>query len=433
MIGMDGKPVVIGLAGFGTVGSGLVKTLDMNRDWINRRLGREIRIKCVLVRDTAKPRAATLPAGATLTTDVTTLTTDPEISLIVELMGGTGAAKALIDQALAAGKHVVTANKHLLAVHGQELFATAAQEGLGLFYEASCLGGVPVIQTLKESLAGNRIERLTGIMNGTANFILSEMTSSGLDFETALAQAQALGYAEADPTLDIDGFDTAHKLVVLIRLAYGRHYPLEKLPVAGIRGVRKNDIEFAREFGYRLKLIGQVREVEGRLEAGVFPALVKHTFLLARVGGNYNAVRIQGNAVGPIMLHGQGAGDLPTASAVLADIMALVRASGAPDNTGYRESPLPEADILDPMLAASEHYFRFTVTDRPGVMATIARVMADHDISIMQAIQKGVDEGQGVPIVFTTHEARAKAAVAVISEIDGKDFIQAPTVHYRIL
>ncbi len=427
----------LGLAGFGTVGSGLAKILLENRDIIVARTGRDIGIKTILVRDLAKKRAVATGPEVTFTANPDDLVTDPDIDVVVELMGGVDTARALITKALNAGKHVVTANKHLLALHGPELSALAAQKGLGLFYEASVAGGIPIVQTLRESLGANRIERLTGIMNGTANYILSEMTTNHLDFATALKQAQDLGYAEADPTFDIEGLDTAHKLVVLIRLAYGRDFPLASVPVRGITQVTPLDIEFAREFGYRIKLLAQAREVDGRIDASVEPTLVKYTYLLARVGGNFNAVRVEGNAVGPIMLHGQGAGDLPTGSAVMADIMALCRGlacKGAGfDNTGFRNAPLAQAKILPADESVAMHYFRFTVADRPGVMAAIAKAMSVHGISIAQAVQKGDESGADVPIVFLTHKAHAKAVRETIAEIDAMPFAVRPTVHFPIL
>jgi len=426
----------LGIAGFGTVGSGLAKILHENREIILARTGRDIAITTVLVRDLTKKRAIATGPEVHFTTNPDDLL-GADVDVVVELMGGVDAAKSLITRALEAGKHVVTANKHLLALHGPELSALAAAKGLGLFYEASVAGGIPIVQTLRESLGANRIERLTGILNGTANYILSEMTTNHLDFATALKQAQDLGYAEADPTLDIEGFDTAHKLVVLIRLAYGRDYPLSRLQVRGITQVTGQDIEFAREFGYRIKLLAQAREIGGKIEASVEPTLVKHTFLLARVGGNYNAVRVEGNAVGPIMLHGQGAGDTPTGSAVMADIMALCRGLSAPcksfDNTGFGNRPLPEADILPSGEGVAMHYFRFTVSDRPGVLASIAKTMAQHDISIAQAVQKGDHQASDVPIVFLTHNARQRAVAETIRAIDGLSFTLRPTVHFPIL
>jgi homoserine dehydrogenase len=409
----------------------------MNGDRIQKRLGKRVEIAKVLVRDLSKKRAFDPGPGVAFTDDPDELVNDPSIDIVVELMGGLDTARDLMLKAFSAGKHVVTANKHLLAEHGLELFRAAADNAVGLLFEASCAGGIPIVQTLKESLAGDEVVKMLGIMNGTANYILSEMTTKGMDFEAALADAQDLGYAEADPTFDIEGFDTAHKLCVLIRMAYGVDYPLAELPVQGITNVTPMDIEFAREFGYRVKLLAHVMDVNGRLEAGVHPALVPYTYLLARVGGNYNAVRLEGNAVGPIMLHGQGAGDLPTGSAVLADIMNLVRKISdgctGPDNTGFHNQPIPKAKILPPEESESKYYFRFTVADRTGVMAAITRSMADHNVSIAQAVQKGEGGAEGIPLVIITHETSARDADAVLAEIDAMDFTVEPCVKFRIL
>lgn len=428
--------IKLGLGGFGTVGSGLAKILDANKERLVKRLGKSIQIQSVLVRDLKKKRAFDPGPNVTFTDDLDTLVNDPEIHIIVELMGGLDTAKELVLKAFAAGKHVVTANKHLLAEHGLELFEKAKEHGVGLMFEASCAGGIPVVQTLKESLAGDEISKMLGIMNGTANYILSEMTTRKVDFTSALADAQDLGYAEADPTFDIEGFDTAHKLCVLIRLAYGVDYPLDEIPIQGITSVTAMDIEFAREFGYRIKLLAHAMDVNGRLEAGVHPALVPYTYLLARVGGNYNAVRLEGNAVGPIMLHGQGAGDLPTGSAVLADIMNLTRkiSNGVtPDNTGFGNQPIERATILPPEESESKYYFRFTVADRTGVMATITKSMAEHNVSIAQAVQKGEAGAEGIPLVIISHETTAKAVSDVVDELDAMDFTVEPCVTFRIL
>jgi len=428
--------IKLGLGGFGTVGSGLAKILDMNADRIAKRLDRKIEIKSALVRDLNKKRAFDLGPNATLTDNPDELVNDPEVDIIVELMGGLDTARDLILKAFAAGKHVVTANKHLLAEHGLELFQAARENNVGLMFEASCAGGIPIVQTLKESLAGDEVNNMLGIMNGTANYILSEMTTKGVDFNTALADAQDLGYAEADPTFDIEGFDTAHKLCVLIRMAYGVDYPLKDIPVQGITGVTPMDIQFAREFGYRIKLLAHVMDVDGQLEAGVHPALVPYTYLIARVGGNYNAIRLTGNAVGPVMLHGQGAGDLPTGSAVLADIMHLIRhmkQGVTPDNTGFDGLVIEKAKILPPEESESKYYFRFTVADRTGVMAAITKSMATHGVSIAQAVQKGEAGAEGVPLVIITHETRAKDANAMIEEVDAMDFTVEPCVKFRIL
>lgn len=427
--------IKLGLGGFGTVGSGLAKILDMNAERIAKKLGKRVEIKSVLVRDLNKKRAFDLPSSVLFTDDPDAMI-NSDIDIFVELMGGLDTAKELMLKAFAAGKHVVTANKHLLAEHGLELFEAARNGGVGLMFEASCAGGIPIVQTLKESVAGDEINKMLGIMNGTANYILSEMTTKGMDFETALADAQDLGYAEADPTFDIEGFDTAHKLCVLIRMAYGVDYPLSDIPIQGITGVTPMDIEFAREFGYRIKLLAHVMNVDGQLEAGVHPALVPYTYLLARVGGNYNAVRLEGNAVGPLMLHGQGAGDLPTGSAVMADIMNLARKIGdcsVMDNTGFGNAPIETANMLPPEESESKYYFRFTVADRTGVMAAITQSMANHGVSIAQAVQKGEAGAEGVPLVIISHETTAKAVKTMIEEVDGMDFTVEPCVTFRIL
>jgi homoserine dehydrogenase len=429
------EPSVIhlGLAGLGTVGSGLVRIIEENGDWIARRLGRRLQVKTILVRNMDKPRPITPSPSTRLTTNPADLYTDPDIDIVVELTGGIDFPRHLITEALRHGKSVVTANKALLAEHGPELFELAASQGLGLYYEASVAGGIPVIQTLKESLAGNRIKDITGILNGTANFILSEMTQHGEDFATALGKAQEKGYAEADPTLDVDGWDAAHKLVILIRLATGQDVPLPALVVQGIREVTAQDIALAREFGYRVKLVAQMRDKSGRIQAGVYPALLPENHILAKVDGPFNAILLEGNAVGPIMLYGQGAGDLPTGSAVLADILALARSGSCPNNTGFLETRLPQAQILAPELTVFRHYFRFTVMDKPGVVAAIAGVMGESNISIAQMVQRGANPDSSVPIVFFTHSAQMRDVERALSTIASFSFVMDKPVHYRIL
>ena len=435
------KPLVVGLAGFGTVGGGLVRLLDENADLIRRRCGRDIVLKKVLVRNATKARSAQLPAGTELTTDYRALTDDPEIDVLVELIGGIDNARTIIDRALDQGKHIVTANKALLAEEGLALFQKADRKKRILRYEASVAGAIPIVETLKESLTGNRIESLMGILNGTSNYILSEMTSNAMDFDVALKQAQQLGYAEADPTLDIDGHDAAHKLILLIRLAYGVHYPYTALSVRGIRGLSGMDIRLAREFGYRIKLIGQVREVPGaegaegegniRLETGVFPALVYHKFLLARVGGVYNAVRVDANASGPLFFHGRGAGDLPTAGAVLGDLLAVAR-DERPNNTGFVSKELPKASIVPPEEWRSCYYVRVMVQDTPGVLRDLSGCMAAEGISMAQVIQKS-DEGNGVPLVFMTHETTARAMSDALQRTMDAGLLKEPAVYFRVL
>lgn len=430
---MKDSVIHLGLAGLGTVGSGLVKIIQENNDWIERRLGKTLKVKTIMVRDLDKPRNVAPSPGTTFTTSIDDIINDPEIDIVVELAGGIDFPRKLITLALNHGKSVVTANKALLAEHGPELFELAAAKNLGLYYEASVAGGIPIIQTLKESLAGNRIKAMTGILNGTANFIMSEMSEKGEDFATVLAKAQDKGYAEADPTLDIEGIDAAHKLVILIRLAYGLDFPMSKLTIEGISKVEQFDICLAKEFGYRLKLLAQVREKSGMLHAGVYPALLRQDHILAKVDGPFNSILLEGNAVGPVMLYGQGAGDLPTGSAVLADILALARTNCVPNNTGFLEARLPLAQILAPELTVFRHYFRFTVVDRPGVMASIAGVMGEYNISIAQVVQRQYAPDAGVPIVFISHSAQMQNVTAALDTIKKFSFVLDPPVHYRII
>ena len=421
--------LTLGLAGLGTVGGGLVRLLSENADELRARSGCDFRLKTVAVRDPNRKRD--LPEGVALTTDPLSLAEDPDIDVVIELMGGIDVPKRLIARSLENGKQVITANKALLAEEGASLFRLAEEKGSALLYEASVAGGVPIVQTLKESLTGNRIASLEGILNGTGNYILSEMTSKGVDFASALAEAQAKGYAEADPTLDIDGFDTAHKLVLLIRLAWGVNYPYTEMPITGIRDLNKMDIDFAREFGYRIKLLGRARMRDGRLEAGVFPTLVNHTYLLARVGGAYNAVRVEGNAVGSLFLHGLGAGSLPTASAVLGDLISVARGNNKL-NSGFVQQVLPHADILSPEESRSTYYMRFMVKDDPGVLRDLSGALSDQGVSIAQALQKGQSEA-GVPLVFMTHEASVSAVRTAIETRRESDSLLAPAICYRVM
>lgn len=425
-----GKPLVLGLAGFGTVGGGLCTILQENRAEIIQRTGKEVRVKTILVRDPSRKRAHALPEGARLVTDSAELLQDAEIDVIVEAMGGITSAKALVNSALSAGKHVVTANKALLAEEGVELFKLAAKNGLHLGYEASVCGGIPVIETLQSSLAANKIVSISGILNGTSNYILSAMTSKGQPFEEALKQAQELGFAEADPTFDIEGVDAAHKLILLIRLAWGVDYPFKELSVSGITKVAPEDIQFAREFGYNIKLLGQAKMGEHGIEAGVYPILVPKNYLLAKVGHSYNAIRIEGNAVGSVFLHGLGAGDLPTGSSVVADVLRIARGQ-APNNLGYALDVLPPAQIAPTQEAMSSYYFRLEVVDRPGVLRDVAAAMADHGISIAQAIQK--EQTDVVPLMFMTHKAKHSDVIAALEQLANSGLLNAKPVHYRVM
>ncbi len=427
----NSTPLIIGIAGFGTVGSGVIRTLAESSKLIEQRIGRPIIIKSVLIRDKNKPRPCALPSTASFVYDIYSLTDDPEIEVIIELMGGIESANALISRAFDMGKHVITANKALLAEASTNLFQKAKEKGLWLLYEASVTGAIPIVQTLKESLAGNNISSLIGILNGTSNYILSQMSTEGLDFATALQQATELGYAEADPTLDIDGFDAAHKLVLLIRLAYGVEYPYTEMPIFGIRNMNQLDIAIAREFGYRIKLLAQARLINDTIEAGIFPTLIHHRFLMSSVGGAYNAVRVEGNAVGSLFLHGRGAGDMPTASSVIGDLITIAR-NTTPNNTGFINQVLDRAQILHPNESISPYYLRFMVNDSSGVLRDISGILAAQDISIAQVIQKPEEQGS-VPLIFMTHEAKSISMQLALKGVMEEQILKAPPVCYRVL
>jgi homoserine dehydrogenase len=436
-------PLTLGIAGFGTVASGLVRILTENKQEIASRAGRDIRIRRILVRDPDRARAAPLPEGARLTTRMEDLL-DADIDVVVELMGGVETPLALLERALKEGKHVVTANKALLAETGNRLFALAAEKNAHLAYEASVCGGIPIIQTLREGLAANRLRTLVGILNGTSNYILSEMSTRGMPFAQALKQAQELGYAEADPTLDVEGIDAAHKLALLVRLAWGVDCPYAQLPVRGISGVSPVDIAHAREFGYRIKLLGHARLVgenarDGGIEAGVHPTLVHETLLLARVGGAYNAVRVEGDAIGSVFLHGKGAGGMPTGSAVAADILSIARGS-SPNNTGFVRSVLPgPARLIPPLEARRRFYIRLTVSDAPGVLRDIAAVMAENGISIAQVIQKDPAlarsgrQAPAAPLIVMTHEAPVAGVCRALRILADSPLVHETPVHYPVL
>ena len=430
---MPKEPLRIGLAGLGTVGSGLARLLkEEETSWQKMRLDREIVITRVLERNQALRDKNLVSADVPFMTDPTAFAASPDIDVVVELIGGTVTAGTVIRTALESGRHVVTANKALLATQGRELFRLAAGNNLHLCYEASVAGGIPIVQTLKTTLAGNRIRSLQGILNGTANFILTRMTDKGLDFSSALKQAQEYGFAEADPTLDIEGGDSAHKLQLLIRLAFGLDYPLEALPVSGISGVADMDIRFAAEFGYAIKLIAEAKTAGDRVEAGVFAALVSHSDTLSSVDGSFNAVRLNGQA-GPIVLHGYGAGSLPTASAVLSDIMAIARGD-QPDNTGFAGlDELPEARVLSRDQTVSSYYFRLMAPDEPGVLGKLAGAMGRRGISIAQMVQKAPERMSAALIVILTHQTQAADVHKALKDIQKLDLPKAAPVCFRIL
>ena len=428
------REVGIGVAGFGTVGGGVLSILRSHARDIEARLGARIAVRRVAVRDPDKERMVDVDRRL-LTTRYQDLLDDPEIAVVVELLGGTGEAYDLVTGALRRGKHVVTANKALLAARGEEIFRLAVAEGVDVYYEGAVCGGVPVIRTLREALASDRINALHGIVNGTTNFILTAMADRGETIEQALAEAQRLGYAEADPTLDVGGGDAAQKLCVLAQLAFGARLKPEDVLTEGIMGLRPEDFAWGREAGYALKLLAIARRVEGdQIEARVHPAFIPAGSMLAGVRGAMNAVLLQSEALGPSMLFGQGAGAMPTGSAVVADIIDLTRniLSNSPGRV-----PLPPDRPLVRLRPHEEirtaYYLHFQVKDVPGVLARLASTLAGRRISIAAVQQREhLDEGAPVPLVIVTHQAREADLRAAIGEVDRQDTTVAPTRLVRI-
>jgi len=417
------KPVNVGLLGIGTVGSGTWSVLRRNASEIERRAGRGIRI--TRVADKALEHARKVTGGkAKLTAQAREVTRAKDIDIVIELIGGTGIARELVLDAIAHGKHVVTANKALLATHGNEIFKAAQKKGVMVAFEASVAGGIPIIKALREGLAANRVEWIAGIINGTSNFILSEMRDKGLAFATVLKQAQKKGYAEADPSFDIEGVDAAHKLTILSALAFGVPMQFPKAYTEGISKLTQQDIGYAEELGYRIKLLGITRRANKGIELRVHPTLVPARRLIANVEGVMNAILVKGDAAGATMYYGAGAGSLPTASAVVADLLDVTRLITAdPDQRVPHLAFRPDRLAGDPILPIGEvetsYYLRMRVQDRPGVLADITRILADLRISIDAMVQKEPEEGErSVDIVMLTHRALEKNVNAAMRKIE---------------
>lgn len=422
----------VGLLGGGTVGSGTARILLDDGGLLRKRLGWPLKLVKVVAKDPPKEK---LPQGL-WSTDFADVVGNPEVRIVAELMGGLEPARTQILKALAAGQHVVTANKALLATHGREIFEAARQAGTEVMFEAAVAGGIPVIRALKEGLAANRINYLTGILNGTTNYILTRMTKEGLDFASVLKSAQEEGYAEADPTFDVEGLDAAHKLVILTALAYGVWPDLKTMPIEGIARLTPLDISFARDFGYVIKLLATASLNGGEVETRLHPAMIPAGHLLASVDGPMNAIYINGHAVGDILLYGAGAGMMPTASAVVGDIIELARAveTGCRirvPSLGWAEEP-GQLTFKDPAGFHTRYYFRFSVLDRPGVLSKIAGVLGAHDISIAQVIQKGRDRSGSVPVVILTHEAWEADVAAALQETENLGLLTGPAMLIRV-
>ncbi len=430
------KKIQVGLLGFGTVGSGVVKILLENREVIESRLGASLALKWIADLDLERDREVVVDTGL-LTTDSEMVIDDPEVDIVVELIGGYEPAKSFILKAIENGKHIVTANKALLAAHGDEIFSTASQKVVEVGFEASVGGGIPLIRSMKEGLVANRIESLFGILNGTANYILTKMTDQGSSFSEVLKEAQALGYAEADPTFDIEGIDTAHKLTILLAIAYGVPIDFEAVYTEGISKVTPLDIKFIKEFGYRIKLLAISKDDGQAIEARVHPTLIPDDSMLANVNEAYNALYLKGDAVGNVMLYGPGAGMMPTGSAVVSDLVDIARnmlrrAVGRVPSVGYQPASMNARQARPIEELRTEYYFRFSAEDSPGVLSKVSGILGNHQISIKSVHQKGRDIVGAVPIVMITHEAKEAAVRKALAEIDQLEMIKDKTVLFRI-
>jgi len=426
----------IGIIGFGTVGAGTAKVLLDNAALIRRRVGVPLDVVRIADLDITRDRGLSLPPGV-LTTDAKQVLNDPSIDIVIELIGGYDTAKRVILDAIAAGKQVVTANKALLALHGEEIFEAASRKGVDVGFEASVGGGIPVIRALTEGLAGNTLQSIYGIINGTSNYILSRMTHDGHSFETVLKDAQQAGYAEADPTFDVGGIDSAHKLAILVSLAYGTPVNFKEIYTEGITHITPTDIAYAKEFGFTIKLLGIAKLVDGEVEARVHPTMLSSASPIAQVEGVYNAIQLVGDAVGDVVLYGRGAGAMPTGSAVVSDVIAIGRnllkgAVGRVPPASFQQDQRRPLRMKPMEEISSLYYLRFMVVDRPGVLAQIAGELGRCGISISSMLQQGRREGQTVPVVIKTHMARERDVQTALREINRKPFVSEPATLIRV-
>jgi homoserine dehydrogenase len=435
------RTIPVGLLGLGNVGAGVVRLLADNDAAIAARLGARIEIQAAAVRDAARPRQATLDP-ARLTTDPAAVCADPAIRVVIEVLGGVEPARTLLLQALAAGKHVVTANKHVLAEHGDEIFAAAAAAGVNVYYEAAVCGGLPIIRALREGLASDRIQELVGIVNGTSNFILTAMADEGRPFDEVLRAAQAAGYAEADPSFDVDGIDACHKLTLLARLSFGVRLRPDEILRDGLRGITPADLALAGRFGYVVKPLAVADDDGTGVLARVHPALVPARDPLASCAGTMNAIKVTSAALGQSLYQGRGAGMMPTAVAVVADLIEVcrdlptTRAARGADGGGLPAPgtpPLPSRPLRDAGDLECRYYLRFAAADRPGVLAQVTRVLGEHEISIWQLVQEAAPApGSPAPVVVVTHPARERRVRSALALIDRLPVIASPTILLRI-
>lgn len=431
--------IFLGLIGFGTIGTGVVKLLQNNKNLIEKRLGARLILKKIVDLDTTTPRQVSVSKDI-LTTDIKSILNDPDISIVIELMGGYEPARSFILEAIRKKKHIVTANKAMLATYGDEIFQVAEEEKVDIGFEASVGGTIPIIKTLKESLVANQINSIFGIVNGTSNYILSKMTDEGKSFEVVLKEAQDLGFAEVDPTFDIEGIDTAHKMAIILSLAYGAKVRLDDIYREGISEISQQDIAFARELGYRIKLLAIAIQREEMIEARIHPTMIPFDHLLANVNANFNAFHIIGDAADSVFLYGQGAGMMPTASAVVSDLVDISRnlmkgISGRVPARSLRESIINEIKMMPFDNILTNYYFRFSAVDRPGVLSKISGILGHNNISIAAVIQKGkkeAGEAGAVPIVMTTYKSRENDVQKALNEINQIEVVLGKTILIRI-
>ncbi|MCK9635622.1 MAG: homoserine dehydrogenase [Methylobacter tundripaludum] len=431
------KPVKVGVLGLGTVGGGTVNVLKRNAAEIARRAGREIIITHASAKDLNKQRICDTQ-GIALTTDPYEIINDPEIEIVLELIGGAGPVKDMVLKAIENGKHVVTANKSLIALHGNEIFAKAGEKGVIVAFEAAVAGGIPIIKAIREGLSGNQIEWLAGIINGTGNFILTEMRDKGRDFADVLAEAQALGYAEADPTFDVEGIDAGHKLTILASIAFGIPLQFDKVYTEGITKITRTDVEYAEQLGYRIKHLGIARKTPEGIELRVHPTLIPERRLIANVNGVMNAVLVKGDAVGPTLYYGAGAGAEPTASSVVADVIDVVRAlTSDPENRvphlAFQANALVDIPVLPADMFRTAYYLRLNAEDKPGVLAEVTRILAEHQISIEAISQKvPLNNETSVPIIILTQITLEKEMNAAIAEIEALKTVSGKVNRIRL-
>lgn len=421
----------IGLIGFGTIGAGVVETFNLNLDLMEQKVGAKIKLKKVVDLDIETDRGVKIDKNI-LSTDVNDILEDPEIDIVIELIGGYEPAKSFILKAVSNGKHVVTANKALLAKHWEEILQSANDNNVRICFEASVGGGIPLLHPLNESLGANHIQSIYGIINGTANYILTKMTDEGLGFEEVLKEAQEKGYAEQDPAFDIEGHDTAQKLIILTILGFGVYVKQDNFHVEGISRIKQEDIEFIKnEMGYSIKLLAISRINGGELEVRVHPTLIPQNHLLASVNGVFNGVYIVGDIVGPVMMYGQGAGMMPTASAVVGDCLNIMENMERQNIYGPADTEVKQIKNIEDI--KSKYYLRLTAVDKPGVLHVISGILSKHDISIEAVNQKKKDEGQEVPIFMVMHEALEKNMQNAIKEINALHFVKNDTLFIRVL